>query len=371
MAAALLCMLLLGPNLQCAAPLVMPPVRTTDRPLVVDGDLELARRYAPFIYHAVDEERGRQDLPTRVDFDRDLRGSNNWEHMVSFALPPTVYYAVLTTATHHFLTYHLFHPRDWVPIDLGLHMSHENDGENLQVVVDRASGEVVLLFTQAHYCGGVYVPAAPAGEQLAPHAQWAAGTEPVRGSLMLIGDEGRPDARGRHAAVFVEDEGHGIYGVTDARSRVAVRADGTAQFSGSGLVLRPAAPRETVAEPSVEGVRDAGRRAEPYALESTTAKLWPGLHDGSLLGKGGLFDGQLRYRGPMIDIGVPRYYEGNRFSGPFGPDRGIAPFAVDFRFGEGEVGALFFDPARRYAECLVVPQPWSLEYEDYPFSTPD
>ena len=41
-----------------------------------------------------------------------------------------------------------------------------------------------------------------------------------------------------------------------------------------------------------------------------------------------------------------------------------------FRFGEGEVGALFFDPARRYAECLAVPQPWSLDYEDYPFAQP-
>ena len=99
-------------------------------------------------------------------------------------------------------------------------------------------------------------------------------------------------------------------------------------------------------------------------------RIWPGLRDGTLVGEDGLFDGALRYRGPQIDVGVPRYYEGDRFSGPFGADRGIAPFAVDFRFGEGEVGALFFDPARRYAECLVVPQPWSLEYEDYPFVMP-
>ena len=32
----------------------------------------------------------------------------------------------------------------------------------------------------------------------------------------------------------------------------------------------------------------------------------------------------------------------------------ISPFAVDFGWREGTVGALFFDPARRYAEVLGV-----------------
>jgi len=358
-------------NVQCAAPLRTPPLRATDRPLVVDGDLELARRYAPFVYHAIDAERGRQDLPTRVDFDGDLRGDNNWEHLPGWELPPTLYYAVLTTATHHFIAYHVFHPRDWAPIDLGLHMTHENDGENLQVVVERATGEVVLLFTQAHYEGGVYAPAARDGETLPPGARWGAGRDPIRGPLLLVDDGGRPDPRGRHAAVFVEDEGHGIFGFTDGDAEVALRADGTADFEDCGLVFRPARDGEAVREPELpRGDASVARPADavPYQLESTTAKLWPGLRDGSLLGEDGLFDGALRYRGRLVDIGVPRYYEGDRFSGPFGADRGIAPFAVDFRFGEGEVGALFFDPAARYAECLTVPQPWSLEYEAYPFS---
>jgi hypothetical protein len=353
--------LLVALNIQCAAPLLVPPLRATDGPLVVDGDLELARRYAPFVYHAIDPERGRQDLPTRVDFDGDLRGDDNWENLPHYELPPTLYYAALTTATHHFLTYHVFHPRDWAPVDLGLHMTHENDGENLQVVVERASGQVVLLFTQAHYRGGVYAPAG---------SSWAAGREPIRGPLLLVDEAGRPDARGEHAAIFVEDEGHGIFGALDADSEVVVQPDGRADFDERGLVFRPARAGEAVAEPALDARAGDEPTVVPYQLESITAKLWPGLADGSLVGEGGLFDGALRYHGPLIDVEVPRYYEGDRFSGPFGPDRGIAPFAVDFRFGEGEVGALFFDPARRYAECLAVPQPWSLDYEDYPFAQP-
>jgi hypothetical protein len=334
----------------------------------------VAERLAPVLHipWARQSERRAWDLPAAVDFDGNLDASDNMESLLSGEHPivPTVYWTVLETDTHVFATYHFFHPLDWSPyVSRSVRVSawHENDGENLQVVVDRASGDVVLLFTQAHYCGGVYAPAPPAGGELPSHARWAPGSDPIRGPLLLVDDEGRPDPRGRHAAVFVQDQGHGIYGVTDLHSEVVVRPDGSATFAGNGLVLRPAAPGEAVAEPPLERLPGGGSRVVPYQLESTTAKLWPGLRDGSLLGRGGLFDGALRYQGPRIDIGVPRYYEGDRFSGPFGPDRGIAPFAVDFRFGQGEVGALFFDPARRYAECLTVPRPWSLEYEDYPF----
>ena len=64
---------------------------------------------------------------------------------------------------------------------------------------------------------------------------------------------------------------------------------------------------------------------------------------------------------------MPRFYEADRFSGPLGPDKGISPFAVDYDFGEGEVGALLFDPAWRYAETLRIEGEWSREYVDYPF----
>jgi hypothetical protein len=340
-------------NLTCSAPLRVEPLASMDTPLVGDADLELARRYAPVIFHAVHPEQGRQDLPTRVDFDGDLRGDNNWEHMPRFALPPTAYYAVLRTETHLFLTYHLFHPRDWEHVRLGVHLTHENDGENLQVVVDRASGEVVLLFTQAHYCGEAYA---------VEGAGFGDGEEDLAGVPILLDEDGRPAASGTHAAVYVQARGHGIYGVTADGDEVQIDAEGRATFDCAGLVLRPAALDEPVTEPSLTPDGPV-----PYALESTTETLWPGLADGSLVGEGGLLDGGLTFTCRWITVDVPRYYEADRFSGPFGPDRGIAPFAVDFDFGEGEVGALFFDPAARYAERLSVPEPWALEYQDYPF----
>lgn len=347
---------LLGSLNCCSTPLREEPLATHAAPLTTDARLELARAYAPAIYHAVDVDGGRQDLPTRVDYDGNLRGDDNWETFPRFTLPPVVYYAVLETRTHWFLAYHLFHPRDWEPVRLGVNDTHENDGENLQVVVDKASGRVALLFTQAHYFGAAHWN---------DGSGFAAGERRREAPLLLVDDDGRPSPDGRHAAVFVEPRGHGILGALDEDAGVVVAADGAATFEAGGITLLPAREGDAVAEPP------PGAARARYALESTTAKLWPGVRDGALLGEDGLFDGACgELATPELTVAVPRYYEADRFSGPLGADRGISPFALDWHFWTGQLGALFFDPARRYAATLVVPRPWSTEYVDYPFAAP-
>ncbi len=343
-------------NLSCRSTLRIEDAKRTERPLVVDEHVELARRYAPWIWHETHPTLGRQDVPARVDFDGDLRGDDNWDDFPFYALEPTVYYAVLETETHWFLTYHLFHPRDWAPVRLGLNDTHENDGENLQVVVSKESGLPVLLFTQAHFEGEAYAR---------PDGGFADGDEELRGTFWTVGDDGCARDAGTHVAVFVESQGHGIYGMGPPRDGAAFAPDGCdATFACHGLVYRPARPGEAVHEPLAF---DVAHEPIPYALESTVAKLWPGVRDGTLVGAGGLLDGTVRYEDERVSVDVPRYYEADRFSGPFGSDRGISPFAVDFGFDEGELGALFFDPARRYADVLAVPEPWSRSYVSYPF----
>jgi hypothetical protein len=143
-------------------------------------------------------------------------------------------------------------------------------------------------------------------------------------------------------AVYVESQGHGIYGEIDRFEH--------------GLVLRVAdeAPEP---DPPYEG-------EATYVLESLPAKVWPGVSSGELLGDGRLFDGTVHYRGRP----VPRYYDGDRYSGPLGNDRGISPFALDFGFSEPELGSLLYDPARRYAEVLTIRGPWSTDYVLDPFA---
>ncbi|MBI1853300.1 MAG: hypothetical protein HYR85_23425 [Planctomycetes bacterium] len=337
------------------APHYANELRDASPPPVVDRDLEWARRYSPFVYQATDRKRGREDLPCNVDFDGDLIGNDNWENIERFRLTPTVYYASLETETHRFLTFHLFHPRDWAPIRLGLQDVHENDGENFQVVVEKASGRPVLLFAQAHYRGRAYAR---------DRATFRDGDVRVRDSFVTLDDDGHPSPGGFHVAVFVESQGHGIYGTDDSCSRVSIDGIGRATFSkGSGLQLRAAHDDERVDEP-----RSFDSGVVPYRLESTTAKLWPLLVAGSLVGDGRLFDDPCRYHDSRLTIAkMPRTYDGNLYSGPLGNDRGISPFAVSFGFSSREVGALFFDPAARWQHALEIDGPWALDYVNDPF----
>jgi hypothetical protein len=164
--------------------------------------------------------------------------------------------------------------------------------------------------------------------------------------------------------VFVEAEGHGIYGTMDSNSEVSLKDDGSYSFKGkSGLLFRPARADEPVREPE-----QTSAGAIAYQLDSITVKLWPLLRDGKLVGDGQLLDGSYLYKDELVEIEVPRFYDANRFSGPFGSDRGISPFALDFSFNRGTLGALFFNPAKRYGERLKISDSWSRQYINYPFT---
>ena len=321
-----------------------------------DRGYSIVCAYAPFVFQATDEEEGRQDLIANIDFDGDLVGNNNWEHFGDFPLIPTVYYAFLETATHYFIAFHLFHPRDWNHVTFWLHDTHENDGENFQIVVRKSDGAVVLLWTQAHYRSEVYV---------LPGAGIGSGRTAVDGVFQVLDANGKPDVNGEHVAVFVESEGHGIYGTLSQSSGVTILPQGQWSFDdGSGVRFRPAHDDERIAEPSTFRGGDV-----PYRLVSTTKLLWPLLRDGTLTGDGRLLDGVFPYKDSRVRIDVPGYYDADRYSGPFGPDRGISPFALDFFFDEGTLGALFFNPAERYLQRLTIQGAWSTQYLDFPFVT--
>jgi hypothetical protein len=347
--------LLLISNVHHFSPLPRPSNPNRGTPVATEPLTSIVYRYAPFIYAATDKSVGRQDIISNIDFDGDLVGNNNWENFDRFELKPTVYYSILETATHYFVSYHLFHPRDWNHFTFWLNDTHENDGENFQVVARKSDGRVVLLWAQAHYHSSVYTR---------PGSEIESGLTPVAGEFQTVRPDGVPDENGTHACVFVESQGHGIYGTLGSDSEVRLNSDGSYTFAGgSGLLFRPSLSGE-VNEPQTPTSGEAD-----YQLDSITLKLWPSLRDGTLTGDGKLLDGSYRYQDDLVDIReVPRFYDGNRLSGPLGSDRGISPFALDFSFDRGTLGALFFNPAKRYPERLTITGQWSREYVNYPFT---
>lgn len=314
-----------SPMLPVRAQTLLPDAAQTP----VDDDLALATMFAPWILHETHGELGRQDVPTAMDFDGDRLATDNWEEMPRYELVPTVYYTVVTTRTHAFLTYHLYHPRDWAEIELGLQDTHEGDGENVQVVVELANMSAVLLTTQAHRDAWSY---APAGGAI------GVGTEAPRGDFEVVLG---------HPSVYVESGGHGIYGTHDPRA-----ANRLARIGHPVVTYRVAEAGESPREPEAPWTD-----AAPYRLVSLPAFLGNSTHHPTLFAKPITVEGHE----------TPRYHLGDRYSGPAGNSRGMSPFSLGYGWTRGEIGTLFWDPAARYQDALRIRTDWATEYESHPF----
>lgn len=310
-------------------PILVEPLLPDAAHAPVDEHVEAARIYAPWIMHETDEALGRQDIPSAMDFDGDRLGVNHWESFPRYEILPTVYYTYAETDTHLFLTYHLFHPRDWKPFALGYQDTHEGDGENLQVVVEKANASVVLVTTQAHYDAWSYAPL---------RGPIRSGAETIRAEFEI--------ATG-HPMVYVESEGHGIYGSLDPRA-----ANRLARIGDPVVIHRPANEGEALFEPKAPWNESA-----PYRLVSLPAFLANATrHEG-------LFAGYEDVEGRA----TPRYHKGDRYSGPLGASRGISPFALGFGWSDAEFSSLFWTPAERYLEAYEIDGAWSTHYVVTPF----
>jgi hypothetical protein len=167
---------------------------------------DVAARFAPVFYQALGDN-ARSDYITNFDFDGDWRGDNNWANAANkkFPLRAYVYYAVTETATHHFIHYAVFHPRDYKGgerkgvilselIRLGTEragerdptgmldeaaVAHENDLEGALVVVEKKTGRVAYAESLHH-------------NKFSPYKR-----EDFK-------------AEGQHILLYIEPKGHGI-----------------------------------------------------------------------------------------------------------------------------------------------------------------
>lgn len=253
------------------------------------SDAELAFHYAPTLYQDLNSSFPRSigDLPMRFDYDGDWLGSNNWENLhkvmawqrqgrilpeggnpLGYDLGAYLYYAVVESARHWFITYAVFHPQDWSDdFFQNRDSQHENDMEGAVLTVEKDGsrfGRPLVLMTQAH--GHFFLYSASAGIRPAKSAG--------RGTLLFDGDRPR---------IYAECEGHGIAAGKEQRDikygrvslmpqkmkRVHLGAGGpTKDFAGGdGLVFVPAGKAEYAwARGSGRNAKDPERRTVGYAL---------------------------------------------------------------------------------------------------------
>lgn len=259
----------------------------------------LLERFAPvFVQHLADGERGR-DRPTRIDFDGDWRTDNNWDNQARLGAdaPAVVYSSAVLSTSHAFLTYTLYYPRDWTsPVCLPF-ICHDNDLENLRVVVELGDE--------------------PAADRLA----WLEAKAHL-GFRDVAGDDVWTDARGR-PVVRVEPQGHGIQ---------PCQRDDSACRPGKGRLVY------------AHGSSSVGHPAMDYQLLPLGDALWSrrSLDEDTGLWAAGE-TGPLWYRGKWSGrmghaLGVA--LKGRRFvHGSVRPPWGIVG-------KDGNRGDWFFDPAQ-------------------------
>jgi hypothetical protein len=169
-----------------------------------DFRAELALRYAP-IHHQEVHTHGRHalggaaDYITSFDFDGDDDASNNWDHAGDprYPLAAHAYYSVVETASHWFITYQFFHPRDWS--STFFETEHENDSEGLLLAVARDGSRLGALRAAVTVVHSDFYSYVPAG------SHWSSGKEDVDGALSL-----RPFAGELHAVTAQQAETHAL-----------------------------------------------------------------------------------------------------------------------------------------------------------------
>lgn len=229
---------------------------------------QLALRYGP-IHHQDVHTRGSHglggaaDFITAVDFDGDYDASNNWDNAgnARFPLAAHAYFSVVETASHWFITYQFFHPRDWS--STFFETEHENDSEGVLLAVARTGstfGELRAAVTVVHADFYSFVPTT---------SRWSSGGEDVDGVLSLA-----PFAGELHPVTAQQAETH------------ALKAWPYYRIQRQGVVYYPSLSRAEVPE-------SANDRQVLYQLHDVLEPggLWQRKDDPRLFARRGAFAG--------------------------------------------------------------------------------
>lgn len=108
---------------------------------------ELAKTYAPIVTQGICAVPEADEF-TRVDYDGDWDPDNNWDNLLKFPRPRTVYWDVIESDKHYFITYAFYFPRDYASWCFWIHC-HENDFEGMRVTIEKP-GKVIKLEGLAH-----------------------------------------------------------------------------------------------------------------------------------------------------------------------------------------------------------------------------
>lgn len=305
----------------------------------------LARAYAPVVMQQV--ESSRVDTFTTIDFDGDLLPGNNHDHAVG-TQAGRLYYAVVESTTHWFITYVFYYP----VVQPNDRDEAEHDMFWAQMVVQKLDGDPTGVlrawstFYRLDY--GAWAMESP---------WYTAGAE-VGGDL-----DGRlPAARlegSRHVTLFVESGHHAICLPDTGIGRCRPATGATAPFEEgtTAVYYRAGDTAQAIGEGPADDLR--------YSLEPFVDGLW--VYRNRTTGPEAVFGGRSEYGAPA-DGGALRPGDGLSFptalqSEHDGDTFGSLPFtyarADEFPPREG---VWFVDPAWMASQTFTMPEGIGLDY---------
>ena len=286
---------------------------------------KVAEYYAPVIYQ--ETKSAVLDFVTKFDFDGDWNGANNWRNAYRYELPAYVYYAVIESANHYFITYSFFHPRDYTarPMEgFAPKTEHENDMEGCTLAIEKghgAWGKPILLETLAH--DHFYKYDNPGYEKVRQ------GSFPLDGSIVFLKTE---ESTQREPAIFIEAEGHGV------RAASKQNTDSPGDFAG---IIYHFAGR------GAELPRNNRDKDVSYDLISIEDTFWVKRLE---IGKDSVYCCADEYKLPAGQI----VRIGSSFNGPIGSCSAKPPWGWDEAKDALEKGDWFRDPILSFNRQLTI-----------------
>lgn len=307
----------------------------------------LAEAYAPVVYQQVEENR--YDTFTSIDFDGNQDVTDNLASART-ANAGTMYYSVVESTTHYFITYLLYYPgRRLNDDDVA-----EHDFTNFEVIVRKLDSDPLgRIDAFVTFYNGAY-------------SRWAMENSWYTAEGSLIGGDlaGRLPASelvdDRHISILVESGAHDTCLATIGDGRCSPGGGATAPFDAGtvGLVYRLG---ETA-----QRIGDAANDNLTYTLRSFDRDFW--VFRDQVTGDTARFGGTVLYTAPETAPGIVRPGDGARFPSSLNSSSGADSFG-DLPFALGrtvafptDAGIWFVDPAYYFDEQFDVPNALGLNY---------
>ena len=322
----------------------------------------VAARYAPVFLQELPQQGlapAHWDYLCAMNFDGDWNPLNNLQNLEAEPdgqqWQPTVYYSLLETKSHFFITYTLFHPLEWSQEAQHVRKSYENDIKTLQLVVKKdnkesSQGTIWLVAIQAHESVKFYKLA---------HARMSMNDTETKFEtvpIVLANEMGVPITGGTHPVIVIA-QGHHYLGMPEERPDLF--QDLGRCILKQGLTYLPIATSPLQQEPQ--------RPTKAYHLDDIYETMWSKWREhAAQFTIQSFFD----YEDALLaHEAIPLYLANQPLEGTKStlPNPNILPFAFGKGLHKNSQGRFFFNPVDAYRNSFEVHQ-WSLVYLFHPYA---